>query len=45
MMKVVLIGLIFGLIGQSSAECNAVYAVFSDAGEYPLIPADICLSS
>ena len=42
-MKVVLIGLIFGLIGQSFAECNAVYAVFSDGRENPLIPADVCV--
>ena len=41
-MKVALIALIFGLIGESSAECNAVCAGFPDGGEKPIIAADVC---
>mmetsp|Transcript_56717 Transcript_56717/g.51036 ORF Transcript_56717/g.51036 Transcript_56717/m.51036 type:complete len:210 (-) Transcript_56717:171-800(-) len=44
-MKVILIGLIVGLIGYSSAECNAVYATFAEGGESPIIPADVCVNS
>ena len=41
-MKDVLIALIFGLLDQSSAKCNAIYAVMPDGGENPFFPVDIC---